>query len=139
MVESVLSLAGMSIKSIQVLPKKIILTRLATEILPDVIVTMKVYWDDITTLDVSNNLLEDLPPLPKNLEVLKCHNNQIKALPPVPDSLRTISVYPNPIPKLELRKGIEVLRYGPQFRLVAEEPVSRPYIHMNLPEFRIFK
>jgi Leucine-rich repeat (LRR) protein len=64
-----------------------------------------------TILDVSNQGLITLPPLPENLTGLCCRNNKLKSLPPLPLTLEYLDCDDNQIESLpvELPETLEIL------------------------------
>lgn len=60
-------------------------------------------WDsNITSLQIENNFLTELPCLPKNLRVLRVDGNMLEKLPPLPKSLVILSCRGNRIKHLSI-------------------------------------
>lgn len=88
---------------------------------------MRVRWEGLVSLDVSDNLLRELPTLPSRLEVLRCSHNFLSYLPPLPASLKILDASDNGLSRLpELPSGIESVDLlgnpftASPFRVVAE-------------------
>ncbi len=58
------------------------------------------FFDSLTYLDCSRNLLSSLPPLPSKLKQLIAFENTLTTLPPIPDSLATLRVNNNRLTNL---------------------------------------
>ncbi|MEI6522799.1 MAG: T9SS type A sorting domain-containing protein [Bacteroidota bacterium] len=53
------------------------------------------YFDNLLTLDCSDNFLSSLPTLPNSLTILNCYGNQLNSLPTLPNSLLELYCFEN--------------------------------------------
>ncbi len=66
-------------------------------------------YDNIYSLDVSNNERVNITKIPKNLKIFKCNNNFLRQLPEIPESLIELDCSNNYISSLPSLKNIKKL------------------------------